>query len=265
MILQGKIAVIYGAGGSLGQAVSVAMAREGATVYLTGRSIDSLTRTAEIIRNSGGKFETALVDAFSEEEIEKHLQGVIRKEGRVDISFNLAGVDVIQNKPLIEFAEAEIVEPVTRTVQTRFLTAKSAGIQMKKQGHGVILFLTATPGGIGYPNTGGFALACAATESLSRNLAIELGAYGVRVLTIRSGGSPDSAVFRQAIEQMPEIVAPILEQMKADTMLKRLPVMEDIAQTAVFLASDAANAITGTTIDVTAGTTGGLNYRVSKP
>jgi NAD(P)-dependent dehydrogenase (short-subunit alcohol dehydrogenase family) len=133
---------------------------------------------------------------------------------------------------------------------------------MKQQHSGVILFLTATPGGIGYPYTGGFAAACCAVESFSKNLASELGLYGIRVVSIRSGGSPDSKVFKDVIEKNPEVMKTILQKMEADTMLKKLPLMADIANAAVFLASDMAGKITGVTIDVTCGTTAALNYRV---
>jgi 3-oxoacyl-[acyl-carrier protein] reductase len=108
----------------------------------------------------------------------------------------------------------------------------------------------------------GPAPACYGIESFSRNLASELGTYGVRVVNIRSGGSPDSRVFKQAMERNPKEMAVILRGMENDTMLKKLPLMEEIASTAVFLASDFGKSITGVTIDVTGGTTAGLNYRV---
>ena len=132
---------------------------------------------------------------------------------------------------------------------------------MMKQGSGVILSLTATPGGIAYPGVAGFGPACSAMEAFSRNLASEIGPYGVRVVNIRSGGSPDSFVFKDAAEKNPGAMKDILCGMEADTMLKKLPLMKDIADTAVFLASDIAGSITGVTVDVTCGTTAGLNYR----
>lgn len=263
MLLQHKNAIIYGAGGSLGRAVAEALAQAGARVFVTGHRLASVQQTADSIRAAGGQAEVAEVDAFDEKAVTQHLATVKQQYGSVDISFNAAGVDVIQGVPLIELSLDDYVTPVTRSLQTRFLTAKAAGQVMKEQGSGVILFLTATPGGIGYPLTGGFAAACRAIECLSTNLAAELGIYGIRVLTIRSGGSPDSNVFKSAMESAPEVVADALRQMEADTMLKQLPLMADIAQTAVFLASPMASKITGVTIDVTSGTTAALNYRVS--
>ena len=257
MLLANKHAIIYGAGGSLGGAVAIALAAAGAAVYLTGRNRTSVQTIAEKITEAGGKADVDVVDGYDEKAINDHIQ----KIGRVDISFNAVGVDVKQGAPLVDFSMDEYVDPVTKTMQTRFLTAKAAGRQMIQQGSGVILSLTATPGGIGYPYTGGFAAACAAVESLSRNLASELGVYGIRVVNIRSGGSPDSRVFKEALDSNPEVMKTVLQTMRSDTMLKKMPVMADIANTAVFLASDLAAGITGVTVDVTVGTTAGLNYR----
>ncbi|MNY36880.1 2,3-dihydro-2,3-dihydroxybenzoate dehydrogenase [compost metagenome] len=111
---------------------------------------------------------------------------------------------------------------------------------------------------------GGFGPACCAVESFSRNLAAELGPYGVRAVNIRSAGSPDSRPFKEALESPTEEVKDFFEKLAGDTMLKQLPMMEDIANTAVFLASDLAGKITGVTIDVTAGTTAALNYKVTE-
>jgi 3-oxoacyl-[acyl-carrier protein] reductase len=262
MILQNKNAVIYGAGGSLGGAVAKALARAGARVFLTGHRIESIQKVAAEIIAAGGKAEVDVVDGYDEARVAAHLEKVRHQAGSVDISYNGVDIPVVQNIPLTEISLDDYVRPVTQTARTRFLTAKAAAKVMMEQRSGVILSITATPGGIGYPYTGGFAAACAAVESLSRNLASELGSYGIRVVNIRSGGSPDSAVFRNAIEQFPEMMENVLGGMKEDTMLKKLPPMADIANTAVFLVSDLAASITGVTVDVTSGTTAALNYRV---
>ncbi|HWB26181.1 MAG TPA: SDR family oxidoreductase [Chitinophagaceae bacterium] len=261
-MLANKNAVIYGAGGSLGSAVAKAFAVAGARVFLTGRSLASVQKTADEIFAAGGRAEVAVVDGFDEKAINNHLEEVIKQAGTLDISFNAVGVDVKQNVPLVTLTVDEFSAPVTQTMQTRFLTATAAARVMMKQGSGVILSLTATPGGIGYPFTGGFAPACCALECLSQNLASELGVYGVRVVNIRSGGSPDSKVFKEAIANYPDVMETVLHKMKEDTMLKAMPFMADIANVAVFLCSSMAAKITGVTIDVTCGTTAALNYRV---
>lgn len=100
------------------------------------------------------------------------------------------------------------------TMQTRFLTAKAAAKIMMKQKSGVILTLTATPGGIGYPYNGGFAPACCAVENFSKNLAIQLAIYGIRVVNMRSGGSPDSRIFKNALTLNPKLWHPYLNKWK---------------------------------------------------
>jgi 3-oxoacyl-[acyl-carrier protein] reductase len=263
MILKDKNAVIYGAGGSLGSAVAKALANAGANVFLTGRNRASLEKAAQVI-DARGLVEIHVVDAMNEAEVTQHIQSVAEKNGTVDISFNAIDLQPLQGVSLIEMNMDDFVRPVTIAMQTHFITATAAGKVMKKQGSGVILSLTATSGSIAYPLTGGFAPAGAAIEMFSKNLASELGVYGVRVVNIRSAGSPDSNVFKQAIETYPEEMKAVLQGMENDTMLKKLPRMADIANVAVFLASEMAGAITGVTVDATLGTTAGLSYKVMR-
>lgn len=258
MQLNGKTAVVYGAGGSLGGAIAEAFAREGAFVHLTGRSAASVSQTAERVRKAGHQCHTAVVDALDARQIESHLSAV----GRIDISFNAIGWEDRQDQPLTEMSAEDFLRPLRRAMESEFLTATAAARVMMQQRSGVILTLTATPGGIGYPHVGGFGPACCAVESLARNLASEVGPHGVRVVNIRSGGSPDSRVFREALAQGGEVVEGFLHKLEADTMLKQMPMMEDVARAAVFLASDNAGKITGITLDVTCGTTAALNYAV---
>ena len=263
MLLQHKNAIIYGAGGSLGGAVARALAAAGAKVFLTGRSLRAVDKVAKEIIAAGGKAETAEVDALDEEAVNGHIAAVAREEGTVDISYNAIGWQDTQNISLTDMTLADFIRPISISMETQFITATAAGRVMMKQGSGVILSLTATPGGIGYANVGGFGPACSAVESFSRDLASELGPHGVRVVNIRSGGSPDSRVFKEAIDAGGEEVAAFIKKMEDDTMLKKMPMMEDIANTAVFLASEMARKITGVTIDVTCGTTSALNYKVT--
>lgn len=263
MMLQNKNAIIYGAGGSLGGAVSKAFASFGARVFLSGHTLSSVKKIANEIVAAGGSAEAAEVDALDEKSVQDHLNSVVQKSGSVDISFNAIGMKDTQDIPLVEMKLADFIRPITIAMQTQFITATAAGRAMKQKRSGIILSLTATPGGIGYPNVGGFGPACCAIESFSRDLASELGVYGIRVVNIRSAGSPDSRVFRDAIESGGDEVKKIIKKMEEDTMLKSLPLMQDIANTAVFLASGMAAKITGVTVDVTCGTTNGLNNKVS--
>jgi 3-oxoacyl-[acyl-carrier protein] reductase len=263
MLLHDKTAIIYGAGGSLGSAVAKGLAMAGATVMVTGHKLEAVKKIAAEIVAAGGRAEASEVDALDDRAVNACLDELVRRMGRLDISFNAIGLKDRQNVPLIEMDLADFVRPVRIAMETQFITATAAGRMMKSQNSGVILSLTATPGGIGYANVGGFGPACCAIEGFSRDLASELGPYRVRVVNIRSAGSPDSRVFREAIEQGGARASAFIQKMKDDTMLKQLPSMKDIANVAVFLASEMAAKITGVTVDVTCGTTSALNYKVT--
>jgi 3-oxoacyl-[acyl-carrier protein] reductase len=264
MLLQNKNAVIYGASPSLGGAIAQSFAAAGATVFVTHKRMEVAQKVAASIHARAGLAEAAEVDALDADAINSHLAVVKEKAGSIDIIFNLIDLKSTQDIPLVGMELADFERPVQIAMRTQFLSATAAGRIMMEQGSGVILSLTATPGGIGYANVGGFGPACAAIEAFSKNLATELGPYGVRAINIRSAGSPDSRPFKEALENSTEEVSGFLKKLEADTMLKQLPMMEDIANTAVFLASDLAGKITGVTIDVTAGTTAALNYKVTK-
>jgi 3-oxoacyl-[acyl-carrier protein] reductase len=255
-------AIIYGAGGSLGGAVARALAKAGATVFVTGRRLNAVKTLAAEILAAGGKAEAAEVDALDTRAVNDYVTDLAHRVGPLGVSFNAIALKDRQNVPLIEMELEDFVRPVRIAMETQFITSAAAGRIMKSQGSGVILSLTATPGGIGYPNVGGFGPACCAIEAFSRNLASELGPFGVRVVNIRSAGSPDSRVFKDAIDQGGERVKAFIDKIKDDTMLKVLPSMADIANVAVFLSSDMASRITGVTVDVTCGTTAALNYKV---
>ena len=262
-MLKNKNAVIFGAGGSMGGAIARAFAAAGAKVFVTDHRLDNIKKLADEINASGGNAEAAIVDAMDEAAINSYMDNdnMVQQSGTIDIAFNLIATKSVQNIPLVNMKMADFLLPVNIAMQSHFLTDTAAARVMIKQGSGVILSLTATPGGIAYPGVGGFSAACCAMESLSANLAAEVGPYGVRVVNIRSAGSPDSKVFQDAIASAPDEMKIILGKLENDTMLKTLPLMKDIANTAVFLASDMAGKITGVTIDVTCGTTAGLNYR----
>jgi 3-oxoacyl-[acyl-carrier protein] reductase len=261
MLLKNKNAVIYGVSDSMAGAFARVFAKEGARVFLTGRSIEKVKKVATEINAKGGQAEAAQVDALNEKEINDHIESITAKAGSVDISFNGIGVQDTQNIPLINMSLQDFVRPVNIAMQTQFLTATAAGRVMAKQRSGVILSLTATPGALGYPLVGGFGPTCCAIEGFSRDLAVELGPYGVRVINIRSAGSPDSRPFQDALAHDKEAVSDFISKLEEDTMLRELPMMTDIANVALFLASHLAAKITGVTVDVTSGTTTGLNYK----
>ena len=261
MLLQNKNAVLFAAGGSVGGAIARCLAKAGANLFLSNRHIESVQRLADEIVADGGKAEVAQIDALNEKQVNDYVNQVVRKAGTIDISMNLIKMEDIQGIPLVDLPFEDFIRPIRRVSESYFITGTAAGRVMIKQGSGVILSLTATPGGIGYPTAGGFGPACSVIEKISLGLASELGMYGVRVVNIRSGGSPDSQPFVDALAHGGKKAVDFIKKIENDTMLKKMPVMNDIANVAVFLASDMAAGITGVTVDVTCGTTTALNYK----
>lgn len=158
MLLKNKNAVIYGAGGAIGGAVARAFAREGAKVFLAGRSLSSLEAVAKDISHAGGVAEVAQVDALDERAVENYLKEVARKAGSIDVSFNVIGLGDTQGAPLVEMEHERFALPIVNAMATHFLTATAAARHMRKNGSGVILALTAQAARSPYPNVGGFGL-----------------------------------------------------------------------------------------------------------
>jgi len=261
MLLENKNAVLFAAGGSVGGAIARAMAKAGATVFLSNHHAEPVQNLAGKIIAEGGRAEAARVDALNEKEVNDYINEVIKKAGTIDVSMNLISSEDLQGVPLVDLTLDDFVRPVRRVTESHFITGTAAGRWMMKQGSGVILSLTATPGGIGYPTVGGFGPACSVIEKISLGLASELGPYHVRVVNIRSAGSPDSRPFQDALAHGGDKAIEFIKKIEDDTMLKKMPMMNDIAAVAVFLASEWAAGITGVTVDVTCGTTTSLNYK----
>ncbi|WCI07955.1 SDR family NAD(P)-dependent oxidoreductase [Arthrobacter sp. OVS8] len=162
-LLQGKTALIYGAGGSIGGAVARAFAAEGAFVHLAGRTGSRLEKVARDIQEDGGRAETAVVDALDEEQVDAFVDRVARKHKRIDISFNLISFGDIQ-QPLMEIDVNDFTQPITLATRTHFITTRAAATRMIKQRSGVVLMF----GGSGpqtIPGLGGFKVALDAMEA----------------------------------------------------------------------------------------------------
>jgi len=257
MLLKNKNAVIYGAGGAVGGAVARAFAREGAKLFLASRTIDSVEQAAKDIRATSGAVEVAQVDALDGQAIEAHADEVVRKAGSIDVSFNVIGMEDVQGAPLIEMSLEDFIRPIIIGTKTQFLTTGAAARRMVKQGSGVILMITATPARLPVPAVGGFAVACAALEGLSRQLAAEVGPHGVRVVCLRSAGSPEAPGVDKVLNQDAQAAGMTRKdfqpQLKQGMFLRRFPSLVEVANVAALMASDFASPMTGTVANMTCG------------
>ncbi len=259
-MLKDKIAVIYGAGGAIGGTVARAFASEGARVFLAGRHRASVEAVAEEIVSAGGSAEAAEVDALDEHGVDGHLEAVIERAGRVDISFNAVGSPDpnILGVPLVELDVEQFSLPITTYTRSYFLTARLAARRMVPNGSGVIMTVTTLHSRTGLTLAGGYGPAQAAKEALTRELSAELAPLGIRVIGLRPQAMPESVGSRRRFfesraaasgmtwEQFQEVLA-------SRTHSRRLMTLEEMANVAVFMASDKASGMTGSIVNLTMG------------
>jgi NAD(P)-dependent dehydrogenase (short-subunit alcohol dehydrogenase family) len=259
MMLKGKIAVIYGAGGDVGGAVARAFAREGAKLFLSGRNLRKVEAVAADIIGRGGVAEAAQVDALDEQAVEKYVGTVEERAGTIHISFSAISVSnaLPQRAPLLELSAEHFALPITTYTQANFLTARSAARRMVARRSGVILTITGTPSRMAFPNVGGIAPACAAVVALSRTLSAELAPQGVRVVCLMPNAMPETGTIRESFEKFAKAAgitpAEYLARIGSMTHLGRLTTLAELANVAVFMASDQASAMTGTVVNLSGG------------
>jgi NAD(P)-dependent dehydrogenase (short-subunit alcohol dehydrogenase family) len=258
MLLKDKVAVIYGAGGAIGGAVARAFASEGARLFLTGRNLAPVEVVANEIVAAGGSAEAAEVDAADEQAIDEHLQSVIDAAGRVHISFNAVGIPDtnIVGVPLVELDVKQFSLPIKAYATAYLLTARLAARRMVANKSGAIMTVTALPSRTGPPLNGGYGPAQAAKEALTGELSAELAPHGIRVVGLRPTGVPEADSLKEVFaakapgvtwEQWQELVA-------SKTHARRLMTLEEVASMAVFMASEKASGMTGTSVNLSMGT-----------
>lgn len=258
MLLENKAAIVYGAGGAVGGAVARVFAREGARVFLTGRRLVGLKELAEDIGSAGGRADVAQVDALDREQIERHAAEVVRTTGGIDISINAVSIrGDLQGTRLIGMSVEDFTTPINTAASTNFLTATAAARHMADKGSGAILTLSTTGARLSgrdqsFHATGGFGVACGAVESLSRQLAGEVGPLGVRVVCLRPDALPETWPVEDSGADG-GAGSEVKRYMESGTALRRLPRLAEVAETAAFMASDRAGAITGTVVNISCG------------
>ncbi|UKJ07668.1 SDR family NAD(P)-dependent oxidoreductase [Solitalea lacus] len=261
MLLKNKNAVIYGGGGAIGSSIAKAFALEGARVFIAGRRKGPLEEVVSTIKQFHGLVESATVDTLNDNAVEYHLADIYDKAGSIDITVNVTGIYHVQGAPLAVMRMKDFTLPVTTYINSNFITATAAARYMVKQNSGV-LFTISTPGALladGY--SGGFGVACAAIEGLTRQLAGELGPYNIRVICLRPDAIPEAAlagshsreVFLNRAKLMGITLDELLAGMPNGTLLQRSPTLQEIANAAVFLASDKASALTASVANLSCG------------
>jgi NAD(P)-dependent dehydrogenase (short-subunit alcohol dehydrogenase family) len=261
-MLNNKVAVIYGAGGDVGGAVARAFAGEEARLFLTGRSLARVQVVAKDIVAAGGSAEAAEVDALDEQAVDRHLQSVIDKAGRVDISFNAIGIPStnVLYVPLADLDVEHFSLAIAKLVTPYFVTARLAARYMVANRSGVIMTVTALHSRTGIPLAGGYGPAQAAKEALTRELSAELAPHGIRVVGLRPHAMPETRAIRNGYEVRAKASGMSWEQFQqmlgSSTHTRRLMTLKEMADVSAFMASDKASGMTGTNVNLTMGSLG---------
>lgn len=262
LLLENKNAVIYGGGGAIGGAIARVFAREGARVFIAGRTQAKLDAVAREIARAGGWVETAKVDVFDQRSVEEHADAIAAKAGSIDVAVNAVSVTHDQGTWLADLSLEEFMRPIDGYLRTLFITSKAVARHMGHERPGVVLTLSEPGAKLAVGGILGHGVSAAGKEAFSRLLAAELGPSNIRVVDIRpltvvdapAAGSYTNSVFSRLAAEAGQSVQEFLEDgMAQGTLLKRLPTLHEIAETAAFLASDRAGAMTGTVANLSAG------------
>ncbi len=191
--------------------------------------------------------------------MDRHLRSVIERAGRVDVSFNAVGIPdaTILGVPLVELDLEQFSLPIAAYTRSYFLTARLAARHMVANRSGVIMRVTTLHARTGIALVGGYGPAMAAMEALTRDLSAELAPHGVRVVGLRPQAMPETPTIRAAFEPRAQATGLTWDQWQAllasRTHPRRLMTLAELTSVAVFLASDQASGLTGTTVNLTMG------------
>ena len=246
--LNGRIALITGAGRGLGRAGALTLARAGAHVVLVSRTRSQLDETADAVEALGRKAVVAVADIRNGDQIEAAVRTAVETFGRIDILFNNAGANV--RKPVVEMTEEYWHTIIETNVKGIFLVARAVARQMIAQKSGCIINMSSMSSVSPERDKVVYASSKGAVMQFTKGLALELAAHGIRVNAIAPGYMMTPLV-KGYLEADAERYKRILQRIA----LGRIGQPEEIGGALVFLASDAARYITGATIAIDGGWT----------
>lgn len=259
--LNGKVAAVFAAAGSISGSVAKAFARHGAKVYVSGRDLKKVNTIAEDIRRKGGMAIPAKADALHESEIDRFFAQIVAEEQRLDIVFNgigIPGSEFGTNTPAIDMSFTQFVRGFEALCGSQFLTSRAAAKYMIETGsQGTILTLTAALSRGKFPNAAGYATASTAVEGLTRSLAAEFGKQGIRVICLNATALPETRRIRESFGKYAQLAGVSPEDIAAgvaqQNILKGGITLSHVAETAAFLVSDDGITLNSHIVDVDGG------------
>lgn len=243
--LEGRVAIVTGGGRGLGRAIALALAAEGASVTVAGRTGRGLDDVVREIERRGGRGQAAQADVRDAASVAALVEGTHARGGRLDVLVNNAGV--ILRKPTLEVTLEEWREVMEANVTGAFLCSVAAARHMMRAGSGKIINLSSVAAVRGRPAMAAYCAAKAAVINLTRALAIEWAPHNIHVNAI-APGQFDTEMGRPVLAD-PARRAEVI----ARVPLRRIGQPEEIGPLAVFLASSESDMITGEVVFIDGG------------
>jgi NAD(P)-dependent dehydrogenase (short-subunit alcohol dehydrogenase family) len=261
--LEGKVAIVFGAGPNIGGTIAHFLAREGARVAVSDVNLETATRTAAFLSGRGYEALALAGNAVVEDDVARIVAETLARFGRLDCVVNMAGK--VHWSSVLDMKLADWREAVLSFPTAGMLTTKHAGKAMIAGGtHGSIIHLLSTAAHFGQPAGAAYGAAKGALLNLARCAAMDLAPHGIRVNTITPCAMEHQlwTHMREEIEDEKFVLKPDRPQYSRDDFLKSIPLgrfprAADLAAVAVFLASDEAGFLTGIDIPVD----GGLRFK----
>jgi NAD(P)-dependent dehydrogenase (short-subunit alcohol dehydrogenase family) len=246
--LEGKKAVVTGAGRGIGRALAIGLAEAGAEVALLSRTEEDLKETASIIRDLGREALVLPTDVTKREEVHRAITNAHAQWGKIDIIINNAGMN-IRSKAL-EASDEEWQTIMDTNLKSAFIVSQEAGKIMKEQGSGgKIINIASVAGQVALRTGVVYAATKAAIMQMTKVLAMEWGQYGINVNAIGPW------YFKTPLTEKLLSDEAYVNDILAVTPLKRIGELPELVGPAVFLSSDAGNYVTGQTLFVDGGMT----------
>jgi NAD(P)-dependent dehydrogenase (short-subunit alcohol dehydrogenase family) len=246
MRLKNKAALITGGSLGIGKAIAIRFSQEGAKVAISGRGREALEETAQIIRSAGGEAMTIEADVQNKQQVDGMIEQVLQQWGDVDILVNNAGI--CSPAPFLQITEEDWDRHVAINLKGTFLSAQKTAVEMVRRGKGgSIINMSSVNGLAAEADQAHYNATKGAINLLSMSMAVELAEYGIRVNSL-CPGFIDTRLTRPLIDNTPAIA----EYLKTIPM-KRVGQPEEIAASAVFLASDDSRYMTGHSLVVDGG------------
>ncbi len=248
-VLSGKTALITGAASGIGRATAMLFAREGAAVSVVDLDETGGKAVAQAVLKDGGQAILVRCDVTVAADCQRAVQQTVHQLGGLDILFNNAGI--IRRATVLETTEAEWDRVIAVNVKSVFLLSKYAIPVMVQAGGGVIINTASGWGLVGGPRAVSYCASKGAVVNMTRAMALDHGVQNIRVNCICPGDT-DTPMLRHEAQQLRVPDEQFLAE-AAQRPLQRIGRPEDIAQAALYLASDASSFVTGTALVVDGG------------